>query len=44
MSDVWMVADLLGLVGDVERVDTDIVAAYQVRSEVQEIPPGAGSR
>src|SRR5262245_47587727 len=25
MSDVWMVADLLGLVGDVERVDTNVV-------------------
>ena len=37
-----MVADRLGLVGDVEGIDADAVAADQARPEGQEIPLGAG--
>ena len=37
-----MIADLLGLVGQVVGVDTDAVAADQAGPEGQEIPFGAG--
>ena len=36
-----MVADLLGLVGEVERVDADAVAADQAGLEVEKVPLGA---
>ena len=42
MDDVRVVADFLGLVGDVERIDADAVAADQARLEGQEVPLGAG--
>ena len=40
-NDVRLVADRLGLVGEVERVDADAVAADQAGLEVEEVPLGA---
>ena len=42
MDDLRVVADLLGLVRDVEGVDADAVAADQAGPEGQEVPLGAG--
>ena len=42
MDDVRVVAHFLGLVGDVERIDADAVAAHQAGLEGQEVPLGAG--
>ena len=39
--DLRMIADHIGLVGQVIRIDTDAVSAYQAGPERQEIPFGA---
>ncbi len=40
--DLRVVAELLGLMGQIVRVDADAVAAHQARREAEEIPLGAG--
>jgi UDP-N-acetyl-D-galactosamine dehydrogenase len=41
-DDLWVVADLLGLVGQIIGVDTDAVSTDQARTEGEEVPLATG--